>query len=190
MKWFVLAPGPSMSRQLADRVRGENVIAVANAYELAPWAHSLVANDSRWWKLHPEAMKFAGRKFSANRLDEPIERVNPNTFDTSSNSGLLALDLARNYGATLIVMLGFDMHGTHFFGPYKNGCANTPDRRRQEFIGQFRDWAMRKENKAVRVVNCTPGSRITCFKFGDVGDFIGTSDQGRGGTTAQAAAVA
>lgn len=169
MRWFVLGPGPSMSQSLADSVKGHNVCVVCNAYQLAPWADYLVANDKVWWNEHPSAKDFNGRKFSASRVAD-VEVVNPCTFNTASNSGVLALDLLRNIGATQIVMLGFDFHGTHFFGPYTNRCRNTPERRRQEHRMQFRDWAYR--NKKVDVVNCTEGSQLDVIPTGNLRDYL------------------
>jgi hypothetical protein len=160
MLWFLLGPGPSMSRDLAERVRGNRVCAVCNAYELAPWADVLVANDIRWWQKHPKAYEFAGRKFSANQING-VEKAKPNTFGSLSNSGVLGLDVVRNLGATKVVMLGFDMHGTHFFGPYRNGCSNTSDKRRQVHKQQFAQWG--KRNPGVEVLNATEGTHLKCF---------------------------
>jgi|SRR6187399_1187527 len=174
--WAILAPGPSMNAQTADAVRGWNVAAVGNVGiltdafpALAPWAYCLVANDAGWWRKHPAAKLFAGRKFSGNWIAD-VEQVHPCTFGTSSNSGVLALDLVRNLGAKRVIMLGFDHQGTHFFGPYTNGCANTPLRRRKEFESQFGQW--RAQNKGVDVINCTPGTKLKAFRRGDLKDFL------------------
>lgn len=148
-----------MSLELAERVRGKLVCAVNNSFELAPWADILVANDQSWWRKHPHARQFGGRKFSSNLIDG-IERVKPNTFGSQSNSGVLALDTVRNLGATSVVLLGFDMHGTHFFGEYTNGCNNTSDKRRQVHHQQYRQWAKRN---TIEVLNCTKGSALDCF---------------------------
>lgn len=168
--WFVLAPGPSLTQGLVDKVKGRKVCAVCNAYELAPWADMLVANDRVWWREHPAAHQFAGRKLSGNRIDG-VELVTPSTFGIPSNSGVLALDALRNEGATKIVMIGFDSHGSHFFGAYKNRCRNTPERRRQEHRLQFQGWAA--GNKSVKVLNCTEGSKITAFPFASLEHHLG-----------------
>lgn len=167
----ILAPGPSLTAELCERVRHLPTIAVCNAFQLAPWAQYLAANDGSWWRRHPEAQKFKGRKFSGNELKD-VERVLPNTFGTSSNSGVLALDLARNLGATEVLLLGFDMHGSHFFGNYTNGCSNTPPHRRLQHQQQFKDWA--RQNGAVQVLNCTPKSALTCFPVSRLEGVIGT----------------
>lgn len=168
--WFVLAPGPSLSIELAERVNGCRVCVVSNAYQVAPWADCLVSNDAGWWKRHPDARSFSGRKCSANRIDG-IEIIHPATFGTSSNSGVLALDEVRNSGAMKIVMLGFDMHGTHFFGPYTNGCRNTSPSRREQHRKQFEEWA--KSNKMIQVINCTAGTSLAAFPVGNLEDHLG-----------------
>lgn len=169
--WYALAPGPSMSAALAERVRGNNVAVVGNTYTLAPWADLLVANDQNWWRKHPEAHGFAGRKFSANQI-KGVEQAKPNTFGNRSNSGVLALDVLRNLGATRIVMLGFDMHGSHFFGPYRNGCTNTSEARRKVHLQQFKLWRMR--NTKLEVVNATENSALTCFPTARLDEYLHT----------------
>lgn len=160
-----------MSLELAERVRGKQVCAINNSYELAPWADVLVANDESWWRRHPQAHELAGKKFSANRI-KGVERVSPNSFGAQSNSGVLAMDVVRNLGATSIVLLGFDMHGTHFFGPYTNGCGNTEPRRRRVHFIQYRIWA--KRNKSIEVLNCTEGSALDCFPMGSLDEVLRT----------------
>lgn len=161
MEVTLLAPGPSMSQALADSLRGGVVGVVNNCFKLAPWAHFMVAQDIEWWQKHPEAMRFAGRKFTANEISG-VERVPGGA--TSWNSGLMALQTAVWIGATRVLLYGFDMRGSHFFGKYENGLANTNDRRRGVHLRQFEAWASR--NKDVEVINCTPGSAITCFQTG------------------------
>ena len=56
----ILAPGESMSRDLADSVRHLPTIVVSNAYELRPDAMALVANDAAWWRAYQQARTFAG----------------------------------------------------------------------------------------------------------------------------------
>lgn len=160
-----------MSRELAESVRGNRVCVVGNTYELAPWADVLVANDAKWWRLHPEAHGFAGRKFSANKI-AGVEQIQPNTYGSRSNSGVLALDCLRNLGATRVVLLGFDMHGSHFFGKYTNGCANTNDQRRRIHLAQYARWA--KRNQDIQVINCTPGSALQCFPMARLDDYLRT----------------
>ena len=168
---FVLAPGPSMSQALADRVRGLGVVvAVGNAYELAPWADALVANDLTWWNEHPEARKFAGKKFCTKTLSGTV-RHRGRTVGADSNSGTLGMDVAVEvFKATEVVLLGFDFHGTHFFGRYTNRCSNTTPASRKKHIRQMKAWQL--VHRKIRVVNCTPGSALTVFPFGELDAYV------------------
>lgn len=159
MEVALLAPGPSMSQALADSLRGQMVGVVGNCFELAPWAAFLVAQDRAWWRSHPAAMTFAGRRFSANRIDG-LELV-PGA-QTRWNSGVLALHAAVHcIGAGRIWLYGFDMRGTHYFGPYTNGLSNTTAASRDRHLKQYRAWAA--THRSVEVINCTPGSALDCF---------------------------
>lgn len=67
-------------------------------------------------------------------------------------------------------MLGFDHHGTHYFGPYANGLSNTPEHRRIQHMKQFEDWAAR--NKKIKVVNCTEGSALKAFPAANLDEVL------------------
>lgn len=155
---ILLAPGPSMSQALADSFRGQWVGVVSNCFELAPWADFLAAQDAAWWSAYPPAKRFRGRKFSAQMIDG-VERLEA---PSSLNSGCLALSAAVKLGAARIRLYGFDMHGTHFFGPYENGLKNTVEARRQVHLRQYNAWA--RAHPEIEVINCTPGSAIDCFE--------------------------
>ncbi len=156
----LLGPGPSASASLAERLRGRRVGVVSNAFELAPWAEFLAASDRQWWDKYPEARQFAGARYSSHRIGGVIKL--PGAL-TNWNSGVLALAVAAHLGAALVRLHGFDMHGTHFFGPYSNGLTNTAPHRREIHKQQFALWA--SQNPHVRVVNCTAGSALRCFDF-------------------------
>jgi hypothetical protein len=175
--WCVLCTGPSMSQAVADSVRHLRVIAVNGTFELAPWAEALVANDYAWWREHPKAHQFAGRKFSTNRI-KGVERVEPyRAIGTCSCSGVLALEVAKNLGATKVLLLGADFHGSHYFGDYKN-LKNTDDVRRQMHANQFALW--KRMNPSVEVINCTPGSKLGCFPQMDLRGALSAEANQRG----------
>jgi len=156
----LLGPGPSASASLAERLRGRRVGVVGNAYQLAPWAEFLAASDRQWWDKYTTAREFAGQRYSSHRIGGVLQLAGA---QTNWNSGVLALAVAVHLGATLVRLHGFDLHGTHFFGPYSNGLANTAPARREVHKQQFAQWATC--NPHVRVVNCTPGSALRCFEF-------------------------
>jgi len=156
----LLGPGPSASLDLAERLRGRRVGVVGNAFELAPWAEFLAASDVQWWDKHPAAMAFCGARYAPHRKAGLQQLPGART---NWNSGVLGLAVAVSLGATLVRLHGFDLRGSHFFGPYTNGLRNTAPARREIHQQQFAQWA--RQNPHVRVVNCTPGSALRCFEF-------------------------
>lgn len=174
MRFFILAPGPSMSQSVADAMKGLNVGAVNNCYELAPWADFLAATDAAWWAKNPAALDFAGKKFTAATLGveyrDRVKRISTVGVYCNSNSGVLALECAKVMGAREIVLLGFDMHGTHYFGAYTNGLSNTSESRRTIHHRQFLTWKLL--NPEIKVINCTPNTALKHFKTGNLNDWI------------------
>jgi hypothetical protein len=162
----VLATGASLlpsPATIALKVRHLPVAAINDAYLLAPWAQALVANDVAWWSAHPEAKSFAGDKWCGNGTPSGVNRMprSPGIF-TNTNSGLLGLHYWVMRGATLIILLGIDLRGTHYFGRHERGLGNPDENRFVMFRQQFADYAKRIP-RGVRVVNCSLDSALTVF---------------------------
>jgi hypothetical protein len=161
----VIATGQSLSAEQVDLVHGNvlagrcHAIAISNAYNLAPWASALVSNDRNWWLNNPKALRFAGRRFCSGRLPGVETLPFDVHFGSGVNSGLQGMRVARDvFKATLLVLLGFDMHGTHYFGKHPAPLQNTSASRFAAHIAQFRKW------KGCDVVNCTPASALKQFR--------------------------
>lgn len=172
----VLATGPSMSQAVADSVRGRcTVVAVSDAYRLAPWADALVSQDRAWWKANPEALDFAGRRYRGGAEWQQVRGVEWVKFEgaitTSSNSGLLACMVAVQMGAKKLLLCGFDMGGSHFFGEHPKPLKNTPPHRFEVFKSQFAHFRPR----GVEIINCTPGSALTCYPMGTIENSLAQS---------------
>lgn len=157
--WALLAPGPSASAELAELIRHLPTGAIGCAFQLAPWARFVAASDRGWWRKYPDAMAFPER-FAMMPVDG-AERINVPVVGAICNSGVLGLEVAKLKGATRILLLGFDMHGAHFFGAYTNGLRNTNESQRRNHLRQFADWGV--ANKGIEVINCTEGSALKCF---------------------------
>lgn len=166
----ILATGQSLTQEDVEYVRGKcRVIAVSNAYTLAPWADALVSNDARWWKAHPEAFEFAGRRFCYEWVDRRVERIKGrHNFRYGINSGLRGALIANDlFRATRILLLGFDMHGTHYFGPHTHAkLKNTDANRFAIHIKQFDHW------DGCEVTNCTPNSALQKFPIKDLREVL------------------
>lgn len=169
---ILLAPGPSASQALADSVRGYRLGVIGCAFQLAPWAEFICASDRGWWRKYPEAMELPGSKYSMTQWPD-TEKVSVPYLGSVCNSGVLGLEVAKNLGAKTILLLGFDMHGSHFFGQYRNGLRNTTPSQRAQHHKQYEQWA--RTNKDVKVYNCTKASRLTCFPMARLEDVLDES---------------
>lgn len=159
-----------MSRTVAESVAWYDlVIAVSNVgLDLAPWAHALCAQDFSWWRQHPEAKKFKGQKFSANKIDG-VEQVDSPLIARGSSSGVLALEVARRLGGTHIELYGYENHnrnGCHYFGKHPEPLRNTSDSRFRVFEDQLRTLGLDMQKKGIKIVNKTPDSDLKCFPHG------------------------
>jgi hypothetical protein len=168
-----LGTGPSLTRADVDYVRGKaRVIAINDAYTLAPWADVLYACDSKWWLWHKGAPTFAGLKFGLQPRATVWPSVtvlrsagadglelDPTGLRTGKNSGYQAINLAVHLGAARIVLLGYDMAGDHFFGSH-------PDRTRPPFalsLRLFGTLVAPLRAAGVEIVNCTRRTALTAF---------------------------
>lgn len=164
--FVILCTGASLTPDIVAALRGKHAIAVSDAWRIAPEADALVSQDWAWWKLYPEALQFAGRKFVGAGMREVLpkglELVEAGGLIQSGiNSGLLAAHVAvRYFGADRVLLFGCDMQGTHYFGRHPAPLTNTPPHRFAHMRGQFGAW----KPKGVEVLNCNPASALECFK--------------------------
>lgn len=177
-----LASGPSLTLADVTRCRGSaRVIAVNDTVRYAPWADVLYAADVKWWRRFNGVPEFTGMKYSIQSNngtihdDFPDVRVlrntgvcgldlQPDALRTGCNSGYQAIHLAVHFGATRIVLLGYDMQGDHFFGSH-------PDKSRPPFelcLPHFQTLVAPVAALGIEIVNCTRESAITCFPMATI----------------------
>lgn len=69
-------------------------------------------------------------------------------------------------GAKRVILLGYDMaaHGKkHFFGDHPSGLANPTEHLFDAWRKNFETTLPDLARAGVEVINCTPGSALTCF---------------------------
>nr|AER23952.1 hypothetical protein var075 [Variovorax sp. HH01] len=162
MIFAVLATGPSLSQAVVNSVQNRvKVVAVSDAYRLAPWADALASTDFSWWRQHPEAAAFNGRKFSGMVDYQNVEGVEKLVGESATNSGLLGVKVAVLMGATVVLLCGFDLHspGEHFFGRHGGSLRSTTPQRMEVFKRQFELY----QPRGVQIINCTPGSALHVY---------------------------
>lgn len=174
MNFAVIATGPSLTVEDVEWVKYRlPAVVVSDAYKLAPWADALVSADAAWWKANPDAKDFAGEKYGAVHDFNNVPWVTPMNVGSGLNSGLLGMMIAVEMGATRLSLLGFDMHspGKHFFGEHPKPLKPTTTALMESFKRQF----ARYTPKGVEIINCTPGSALTCYPMESIRDYAGLS---------------
>ena len=179
--------GPSLTVEDVEYVRGKaRVIAINDAYRLAPWADILYAADVKWWRAHQGAPGFAGKKYSISRTPKtgskehdarwPDINVLRNTgrfgLETDASGlrngmhgGAQAIGLAFHLGVTRVLLLGYDCKATggepHWFGHH-------PEQARGQMA--FSSWRYCLEVMApelvkagIEVINCSRDTALRCF---------------------------
>jgi len=174
----LIGGGPSLTSADVDAVRGRaRVIAINDAYRLAPWAEVLYACDRKWWDWHQGVPSFAGLKYSLIDTKYPdvqilnntgpygLELVDRSGVRTGRNSGYQALNLAIHFGATRILLLGFDCGlgeggESHWFGdhPVPQQSPYPHFRLAFEMLGEPLKAA------GVTVLNCSRRTTLKCFQ--------------------------
>lgn len=173
--------GPSLTPDDVATVRGRtHVIAINDAYRLAPWADVLYAADAIWWRKHAGAPAFTGSlkyTLQADARRWPGVQVLRNTgqhglehdprgLKTGRNSGYQAINLAKHLGARRILLLGYDMRSggrgrSHWFGDHPWQGANSSPY--HSFIKCFERLAEPLKAAGLEVINCSRDTALDVF---------------------------
>ena len=172
--------GPSLTADDVDYCRHRApVVAINDAYRLAPWADVLYAADYQWWKWHKDAVcDFAGEKYTlqpqSTQYDPSVVVLqntgehgldpDPGCLRTGRNSGVQAINVAIHLGAVRVLLLGYDMSRavggpTHWFGNHPNGVVSPY----ATFIERFNALPVALAALGVTVINCSRATALTCF---------------------------
>ena len=186
---ILIAGGPSAKDAPLDRVRGHaRVLVVNEGYRLAPWADALYAADAHWWEKKGGCKEFKGLRISqsdqAAKMYGGIREVglirvggivtNPKGAlgagsdgnGTGANSGFQALNLAVQFGARKIVLVGYDMtidHGVHWHGPHERGLNNPTSHGIARWRRVLDTAAKQLDALNVKVINASAISALTAF---------------------------
>lgn len=119
------------------------------------------------------------------RYSSEIQFEKVGTVGGGGNSGFQALNLAVQFGAAKIVLIGFDMDdagGKHWYG--RNGwpMSNNPDRSCfRRWIAAFEKAAPVLAHRGIQVFNASPNSALRCFPLVDLEQAFGAADIGLAG---------
>lgn len=162
------------------------VIAINTTFRRAPWADLLYVCDIEWfnakergadktyfeeandyfplarmWTQDQRAVSKYGVQYVASANNPGLSKK-PGIVNTGNNSGYQALNLAYIAGATKIILLGYDMKGTHWHGDHP-----APINSRLPFemwIPAFQRMARDFKDTNCEVINATPESLLKGFR--------------------------
>lgn len=181
-----IASGASLTQADVDYCRNKaRVLVVNDNYRLAPWADWLYACDGAWWRVYASDVQdtFAGEcwtrdqpaadKYGLHWIEsspEPGLSRDPWLIREGKNSGYQAINLAYHFGAKRIVLLGYDMGGSHWFGehPQSLPVKSNYDAFRREFPALARDL----KAEGVEVINCSRNTILDVFRQSTVGKVL------------------
>lgn len=191
---IVVATGPSASEAQLEKLKGlVRIIAIKSSWKLCPWADVLYGCDRDWWFIN-KTEGYTGLKASASPLAckifsdirlvrlvskadlqmQMIGKVGCGRREGGGHSGFHAVNLAIQFGARRIALVGFDMRldrGNHWHEPIKG--VRPPD------IGQmiqnrkaFDGCAPQFTKLGVEVVNASPASALREYPFVDLENWV------------------
>lgn len=180
----IIASGPTAKNAPIHllRDRGVKFIAIKNNIELCPWADVVYDCDGVWFRNVGGLPDYKGlklsysdqacsqfsdiRKISIKMIDK-ILVDEPGLVGSGKNSGFQSLNIEVQFGATRIILVGYDMHGrdgVHWYGRNVGPGMNNPD------DNNFSQWVRALDAAApdlhrlgVEVANVSPTSMLRGF---------------------------
>jgi hypothetical protein len=172
-------------------LRGCRVIAIKQCVDLYPEADAVYGCDKPWWEFRRGLPEFRGLKVtwrgnglagfedirridiaempkpSAEKYASDIRMEPVGTIGGGGNSGFQAMNLALQWGARQIVLIGFDMSdrgGVHWYGRNHWPAANNPsDSNFKRWIAAFNGSVPVLDRIGARVINASPNSALACY---------------------------
>jgi hypothetical protein len=154
----IVASGPSTTKVNYQAIQGRmRTIAIKENIELCPWADVVYGCDPAWWRNCMGLSNFKGLKVAHRSAFSTVQQIKidtpkdcllttePGVIGCGGNSGFQALNLAVQFGAKRILLIGFDMsdrHGVHWFGRANGDGRSNPGE------WNFKRWRKAFENAA------------------------------------------
>jgi len=180
---FIIGGGESVrgQRELIPRLQGR-VIVIKEGVLLRPDADVLFLGGEKTDQIAlPLLPTFTGRHIVVRGKSDielqpwPIKRVTRAKDHTrlcdlpthvcGLDSGTSCINLAYHFGATEIILLGYDMTGGRWFtGEWPHPMPVIPEEHFRRHMAPLQALAADARAKGLRIVNCSPISRVTAFE--------------------------
>lgn len=175
-----IATGPSLTLEDVNYCRERaHVVALNDAWRLAPWADVLYSSDARWYPFHHWVPGYHGIKVSLDVKHDGVITMkctghngiewNRHGLRSQKNTGGAAINLAVHLGAKRIVLLGYDMGADekkpkhHFFGQHPQGLRTSSPANFMYFRSLMQSMVDPLKSRHITVVNASRRTNLTCF---------------------------
>jgi hypothetical protein len=176
------------------------VIGCNDAYTLGDWVDVCYFGDRRWWEVHSQGdafQNFKGMRMTCRTelLNKPFVDEVCQSYDAAfmekddvicwnGNTGASAIDLAWKFGASRIVLLGFDLKPGGKYGfnwhknlthPVLNWNNDFTKHALSKFHPQFEkiEEDRKKRVPDLEVWNANPDSALECFPKTTIAEALG-----------------
>lgn len=130
------------------------------------------------WTTRPEVPgKFPFVRYIREVWSPGLSR-DPKTVHAHHGTGPQLINIAYHYGIERMLLVGWDMRHRgerHYFGEYPESMRHFtrnlgPE---GELVGLIKEMeTIIPSDYGIEIINCTPGSALTCFPFGRVEDYV------------------
>lgn len=178
----IVASGPSLTHEDCRTVErsGLTTVAVNTAWTYARFCHAIYAGDMTWWRNYGANIDIDVPRYTLSQgaaHDFGIKH-HKSRISSGYNSGLMALEMAINFGAARVLLLGFDFsvkNGTHCHGDHKKTPNPT-----QAKCDMWKDYAQRLRDAYpdAEIVNCSRETECNVFPRMSLDAAIGASATG------------
>lgn len=158
-----VASGPSLLEADCKLVEssGLPVIAVNTSWKMVPFAEVVYAGDACWWDANHKEISISAERWTCSKTAATRHRINLFEASGSFNSGLRAIQLAIEFGASKIILLGYDCSvksGIHWHGNHTK--TKNPDAAKCHlWKAQF----ARLNRRGREIINCSRETALQCF---------------------------
>lgn len=165
-------------------MQGWRILAVKDNFRLLPSAHAIYACDPHFFEAHRDGVKYldemrahgaeiwtqsgdAAKKHGLNYITGKQDPgLGRDVLHFGGNSGFQAINLAYLWGATTIVLLGFDMKtspkgASHWFGDHPIGQGFGNPTIFDGWIKNLKTAARDLDDEGVHVFNCSRDTALT-----------------------------
>lgn len=162
-----IASGASLAPEDCQRIEDFELrtIAVNSSWKAARFAEVVYGGDYAFWKNYKDEIDIDAEFWSCSQAAVKQFKLQLHAIQGGYNSGMRAIQLAMEFGARRIILLGYDCSikkGIHWHG--KHTKTRNPDTLRCiKWKTQFQQVANEAQQKQVEIINCSRYTEIPFF---------------------------